>query len=40
MSKFECIEENTEKYKKISVPIEKEVRKIDKDGNENFVIIS
>ena len=30
---FECIGENTEKYKTFSVPIEKEVTKINKDGN-------
>ena len=38
--KFECLGENTEKYKKFSVPIEKEVTKIDKDGNESVVTIS
>ena len=37
---FECFGENTEKYKTFSVPIEKEVTKIDKDGNESFVTIS
>ena len=37
---FECLGENTEKYKTISVPIEKEVTKIDKDGNESVVTIS
>ena len=30
---FECLGENTEKYKTFSVPIEKEVTNIDKDGN-------
>ena len=30
---FECLGENTEKNKTFSVPIEKEVTKIDKDGN-------
>ena len=34
---FECLGENTEKYKTFSVPIEKE---IDKDGNESVVTIS
>ena len=34
--KFECLGENTEKYKIFSVPIEKEVTKIDKDGNEKL----
>ena len=30
---FECLGENTEKYQTFSVPIEKEVTRIDKDGN-------
>ena len=38
-AKFECLRENTEKYKNLSVPIEKEVTHIDKDGNESVVII-
>ena len=37
---FECLQENTEKYKTFSVPIEKEVTNIDKDGNESIVAIS
>ena len=37
---FECLGENTEKYKTFSVPIEKEVTKIYKDGNESVVTIS
>ena len=37
---FECLGENTEKYKILSVPIEKEAKKIDKDGNETVVTIS
>ena len=37
---FECLGENTEKYKTFSVPIKKEFTKIDKDGNERFVTIS
>ena len=37
---FECIEENTKKYKNFSVSIEKEVIKIDKDDNESTVTIS
>ena len=37
---FECLAENTEKYKTFSVPIEKEVTKIDKDGNESAVTVS
>ena len=36
----ECLGENTEKYKTFSVPIEKEITKIDKDGNESVVTIS
>ena len=38
--KFECLGENTEKYKTFSVPIEKEVIKVDKDGNESVITIS
>ena len=37
---FEYLGENTEKYKTFSVPIEKEVKNIDKDGNESVVTIS
>ena len=37
---FECLGENTEKYKTISIPIEKEVTKINKYGNESVVSIS
>ena len=37
---FERLGENTEKYKLFSIPIEKEVTKIDKDGNESVVTIS
>ena len=37
---MECLEENTENYKTFSVPIEKEVKNIDKDGNETVVTIS
>ena len=33
LRQFECIEENTEKYKSFSVLAEKEVTKVDKDGN-------
>ena len=35
--KFECLGENTERY---SVPIEKEVTEIDKDGNKTLETIS
>ena len=37
---FECIGENSKMYKKISIPIKKEVIKIDKDGNKTVEIIS
>ena len=37
---FECLGENTEKYKTFSSPTEKEVIKIDKDGNESVATIS
>ena len=37
---FECLGENSEKYKTFSVLIEKEVANTDKDGNENVVPIS
>ena len=38
--KFECLGENTEKYKKFSISIEKEVTKIDNDRNESVKTIS
>ena len=34
---FECFAENTEKYKNVSVPIEKEIRKADRNGNEDLM---
>ena len=37
---FECLGKNTEKYKTFSVLIEKEIRKNDKDGNEDITTIS
>ena len=37
---FEYLGKNTEKYKKFSVPIEKEIRKADKDYNEDIINIS
>ena len=37
---FECIGENSEKYKTFSVTIEKELTKIDRDGNESVATIS
>ena len=36
LQKFECLRENTEKYKTSSIPTEKEV----KNGNENVVTLS
>ena len=36
----ECLGQNTKKKKTFSVPIEKEVTKINKDGNESVVTIS
>ena len=37
---FECLGENTEKYKSFSVPVEEETRKVDKDGNEDITTVS
>ena len=37
---FECLGENTEKYKTFSVPIGKEIKKDVKDGNENITAVS
>ena len=37
---FECLGEITEKYKTFFVPIEKKIRKVDYDGNENIITIS
>ena len=37
---FECLGKSTEKYKMFSVPIEKEVTKIDNNDNESVVTIS
>ena len=34
---FECLGENKEMYKPFSVPVEKEVTNIDKDGHESVV---
>ena len=36
---FECVGENTDKYKTFSFPIEKAVIKIDKDGNESVLLV-
>ena len=36
---FECLGENTEKYITFSVQIDKEIIKIDKDGNDKIVNI-
>ena len=38
--KFECLGENTKNYKTLSVQIEKQVIKIDKDANESILNIS
>ena len=40
VGKFECLGENTEKYKIFFFAIEKEVIKIDKDNNESVVTTS
>ena len=37
---FECLGENTEKYKTFSIPIKEEVTDIDKECNESVVTIS
>ena len=37
---FECLGEKTENYKSFSVPVDKEVINIDKDGNESVVTLS
>ena len=37
---LECLRENTEKYTTFSVPIKKEITKIDKDDNDKIVKIS
>ena len=37
---FECLEENTKNYQTFFVPLEIEVTKINKDGNESVVTIS
>ena len=34
---FECLGENTEKYIPFSVPVIKEITKIDKDGNDKIM---
>ena len=38
--KIECLGENKKYYKNFSLPIEKEVREINKNGNESVVTIS
>ena len=37
---FECLRENTEKYITFSVPIKKEIKRKDKDGNDKMTKIS
>ena len=39
-SQFECLGENTEKYKIFSFPIEKQTREVDKDGNKDIITTS
>ena len=34
---FKCLAENTEKYKSVSVPMEKEVSKIENDRNKRVI---
>ena len=38
--KSECLGENTEKYKTFSVSIKKEIKKINKNGNEDITTVS
>ena len=38
--KFGCIGEDKDKYKTFFVPLQKEIRKIDQEGNETFETIS
>ena len=40
VGQFECLEKNKEKYKNFSIPIEKEITKIDKDDIESVATIS
>ena len=40
MKEIACLGENTEKYKTFSIPIEKEVTRIDKNGERNIKTIS
>ena len=37
---LKCLGKNTEKYVPFSVPIKKEIAKIDKDGNDKIINIS
>ena len=37
---FECLGWNTENYNPFSTPIKREITKVDKEGNENIIIIS
>ena len=37
---FKCRGENAEKYTTFSFPIEKETRKLEKEGNEDIITIS
>ena len=40
LGQFECLGENTEKYRIFFVPIEQGITKINKDGNESVATIS
>ena len=40
LDKLNVLAENTEKYETFSVPIVKEVKNIDKNGNQSVVMIS
>ena len=37
---YEYLGENTEKYNNFFVPLEKEIKKVDKVGNENIITIT
>ena len=39
LGQFKCYGENTERYKKFSIPIKKEIRKVNKDGNDYMITI-
>ena len=39
LGQFKCYGENTERYKNFLIPIKKEIRKVNKDGNEYMITI-